>query len=325
MSRFNNATTGNYFSLGNATALAPSFPMTVFGWVNLANVTGTKRLIAYTNGAGTAGWGFAIVGDELRFTKSGVADVNSTTINLTASALLFIAASITSTNVRFLKIDADGVVTAQDVANASAFTGTPDTCHIGRYPANSTEYFNGNFGEVGVKIGTALTDAELVMISALGFRGVPDGPTGYWTFQDEGATVPDYSGNGNHAVEVGTMTSARHFTVGPMLSYGDISGFAFPIDAATVYLNLQTYVVEEFATVPFRMLPSADFQYDDARTVLLDLSVLGGECFSTAQIVAEGEAITRWAALESARFGPDNDFLVNPRFTATVQRSGVAC
>jgi hypothetical protein len=71
------------------------------------------------------------------------------------------------------------------------------------------------------------------------------------------------------------------------------------------YMNLSVFVTEEVPVLYLYMLPSADFQYDDTATIYIDLSVLGGECFSTytGNLLGEGEAEGNWySSLDEARW-----------------------
>jgi hypothetical protein len=79
-------------------------------------------------------------------------------------------------------------------------------------------------------------------------------------------------------------------------------------DEAEVYLDLQASGVEVFnpqikidaETVPLTITPGAAWEthgheWTDNETVLLDIQVLGGECYSRFHFTGEGEADTRWA------------------------------
>ena len=64
------------------------------------------------------------------------------------------------------------------------------------------------------------------------------------------------------------------------------------VEEAIVYLNLQADVGEEFPVVYLDLLP----QYPEFAEIYLNLTVLGGECYSTftGELFGEGEADTRW-------------------------------
>lgn len=69
-------------------------------------------------------------------------------------------------------------------------------------------------------------------------------------------------------------------------------------DAATVYVDIQTYVTEEYPVLYVDIQASGVdvFEHIDAATVYIDITNTGGECFSSASAVdlGEGEANLEW-------------------------------
>lgn len=102
------------------------------------------------------------------------------------------------------------------------------------------------------------------------------------------------------------------------------------LDDAEVYLNLQHTGVEVYhdatsedaATVSLLLTPITTWETQgqettDSATVYLDLTVLGGECFSRFHFTGEGEADARWGIVSDlVRWLPDDQV----RWTALVEQ-----
>lgn len=87
------------------------------------------------------------------------------------------------------------------------------------------------------------------------------------------------------------------------------------IEAATIYFNLSVSSVEAYyvdeATVYLNLSNTSAELYEgfDAATAYLDMTVLGGECFSTlsGSLLGEGEADARWgSSLDEPRWNGDS-------------------
>ena len=197
--------------IGANANLNPTLTMTVGCWINLDNTTGSHGFICrghYGGGpaAESGGYSFKTNGDELRFTKHAVADITSTGINLSASAWLYVAAAISSTNVRFYKITTAGVMSTEDVANSSAFDSTfSDDSRIGLMRGDSGQAIDPMAGLLCnvIHVGATLTDVEVAaMAFMLPMR--PDVVKGFWPLWGTTTAEPDWSGFNFH----GTVTGA---------------------------------------------------------------------------------------------------------------------
>ena len=84
------------------------------------------------------------------------------------------------------------------------------------------------------------------------------------------------------------------------------TGGTAPIeDGATVYLDLQVYVTEEVPVVPLdlQVISVESAQFVDSATIYLDLTLTGGECFSSSSgLNLEAEAWVRWIANATQRW-----------------------
>lgn len=84
-------------------------------------------------------------------------------------------------------------------------------------------------------------------------------------------------------------------------------------DGDTVYLDIQVYVTEEFPVVYFNLQAITTVetaQFVDSATVYLDLTLTGGECFSSSSgITLDAEAYARWFANAEQRWLANDDLL----------------
>ncbi len=117
-------------------------------------------------------------GTPLDFTKIAVIDICSTT-TLTLNAWQCVGAVVTSTNVRFLVYSASGALTAQNVANSSAFN-TAGSPVLNVEGSGSNSAVHGSSANVAVWQNAALSDAEFSAFCFQGLSAVGRKPAGFW-------------------------------------------------------------------------------------------------------------------------------------------------
>lgn len=190
-----------------------------------------------------------------------------------------------------------------NMTSAKSIQNTASTFRIGEL-GGANNPVDGLLAEVGIW-NVALTDAEMMALA----KGVsprlirPGNLKGYWPLWGTGSPERDQSGQGSHLTMSGTVNAGTiHAPVMPFV-FTSVSlvpgGVSIYQDAATVYLNLETLEVETFDEVYLDLQASGTEQRisTDAETIYLDLSVLGGECYSqwTASFLGEGEAWTEFS------------------------------
>lgn len=175
MARSFNGTTDK-IDLGNPAVLDPaSLSMTVGCWVNPAG-TGPTRFVSRGLSSGLKGWalGIANAGADLQFTKYGVADVTSTIV-LSTSAWVYVAAVVSSTQVHFVSYDTSGTKTTNDQSNSGALLTGANNALVGGESVNSgglTKVLSGSLAEVSVWFGAELSDAQLLTAAFGGVTGI---------------------------------------------------------------------------------------------------------------------------------------------------------
>jgi hypothetical protein len=100
-------------------------------------------------------------------------------------------------------------------------------------------------------------------------------------------------------MELGPVFPIPPFQAGPAQSLYSLTPQAQQSeDAATVYINIEAYVTEEYPVLYIDIQPSGveAAQYVDAATIYIDISNTGGECFSSfSGLFFDADAQPRWA------------------------------
>lgn len=328
MSLITNGTNGNYLS--RSVVMTGVADLTMSIRVAPTNLPGSGQDTLFYNGnAGSNGYGIQLLPSGVTRILRGGTEVGPTGTTVLSTGQWRTITMTRSGGGSWLLY----VGNVQDASDASGGAGTPSGSTLigassGSADTSDAWFANACMWNVG------LTVEEITMIEA----GVspllvrPESLVAYWPLWEHQSGVSiDYSTSKAHMTVNGTISQSRPPQVMPWALPIETQEVALVVgDSATVYLDLQPLVTEEYPVVPLRFTVTGQEEvqtYNDAATVVLDLSVQGGECYSTAMIVAEGEAITRFTAIDedvNARFYVFEDN-INPRFSATVQRSGVAC
>lgn len=257
-------TSSDYLTLGNPTVLAGVMPMTVAAWVNPGSVAaGVRRIITYSDNLANTGWTFGTTAANIRFTKLNAADIDSSTITVTTGVWQFLVASISSTQVRFVRLTPNADMVAQNVSNASSFVGGANVGEIGR-KTTANESWVGDIGEIAVWKNVALSDAEilLAMNGALGVRR--SDLAGYWLlrgYSPERDLVSGYNGTAVGSTKVVPFPLEQNNVI---ITYGasEAPSVFTLYDSATVLVDIQVTSVELSDSV-------------DSSTVLVDIQTSG--------------------------------------------------
>ena len=155
-----------YIDCGNPAGLNPTVPFTVLcKLVPGGGGSYNGTLISRTQ-SGSNGWQFLRRDQNfLRFTKLGVVDLSANSVTVATGVEQLVAAIVTSTAVKFVRVTTDGSVLSQTVANSQGFVGTPNMARIGE---RAGSHYQGSIWDVA-KYNAALTDDELIAM-AIGGR-----------------------------------------------------------------------------------------------------------------------------------------------------------
>lgn len=151
----------------------------------------------------------------------------------------------------------------------------------------------------------------------------------YWRLNGVGGTTEiDRSIFASHATPTASSMAPHPPVLGvqppePLL-VGQVAA-APNTDAATVYLDIQPSgadiaSISDLATVYLDLQPISTVEslhHIDSATVLVDISVLGGECYSRFHFTGEGEADTRWDVSTTETKWLDYD--VSTRWGVTIE------
>jgi hypothetical protein len=215
--------------LFNQQSVAGHFPMTVAGWINLASVaTDGDGFVASGNFSGGVGGGFTFnatdtfngCSGQIDFIKGGATDdFICSGVSLPLNAWVFLAAVVTSTQVRFVTITASGTLTGTNVADTTGWTaqGSPGVT-VGSSSHISTNVFKCHctLANISIYAAAALTDTELKALSRFGPRGISGPVTRFWPLYFENTTMGDFSGNSTNSlptsllINAGTPLNANH-------------------------------------------------------------------------------------------------------------------
>ena len=244
MARDFDGSTG-YLALGDPTNLAGTRPMTIGAWIRTDTTTGAHRIFSYYASGVNRGWSYGQFGANQRFTIHGVADVDSSSagVQLATSTWYFIAAALSSTNVKFVRIAADGTINTQDVANSSAHTGTPTDGRIAAI-AGTSAFVDGRLCHLGIWLGDELSADELRAFAFAGPYALGRVPDGYWPIWGQASPEPDLSGSAKNGTLNGTAGLADHAPVGryvPDASAGFASRPAGAIDVPFIAATTTMY------------------------------------------------------------------------------------
>lgn len=192
----------DYIEMPDDSRFNGQLPMTVFGWCVRDTDAGLNRIMT-TDGVGK--WSLGTIGKRIMFTKLSVVNTQSPLefSNWSAGEWRFMAASLTTSNVRFVMITQSGQVEAQDAADSSGLVnGGFATAKIGRLSTVEIEPLDGKIATVG-KVNSALNDSQLKSI-AFASRPEQVGIAFDFFMPIEGwAVEKDYSGWGNNGYVVG--------------------------------------------------------------------------------------------------------------------------
>jgi hypothetical protein len=206
--------------LGVSSLLDPVFPMTVGCWINYDVIALNGGYVFCHGRAGTGGWAFIIRSTGTSFTKLGAVQIDSPSLSLVSGTWFFVSATVTSTNVRFLSMTTGLTVVTADVANAAAFVATANDENIigylvaaGGTPTADTR-FDGRIQHLGVWIGDALTDAQLIGFARNGLDDVPQTEDLFMPLCGLYSPEPDLSANAFRGTlsSTGVTTAAGPFT-----------------------------------------------------------------------------------------------------------------
>lgn len=160
----------DYIDFGDATALDPTLSMTVVAWIDTDSTSGEAGIMSRGRAGGPGGgFGFnfqRVNGDELRISKHGVVDIDSTSINLSANTRTLVAAVISSTQVRFHKYVPGVGLTSQNISNNQSFNAGSSSSRIGCIQNNTgtnLNFWDGEICEPAV-FKRQLSDAEITSI-----------------------------------------------------------------------------------------------------------------------------------------------------------------
>lgn len=202
-----------------------------------------------------------------------------------------------------------------EVAFTALSGQTGGAIELGR--AADVVFSDAKIAEVAIWL-TPLSDAEFAAL-AKGANPQTIRRNSLWCYlplYGTGSPERDYSGNGRSGTLVNTPAAySKHPPVAPfiiselpVLSTVTVGDY---VDAATVYLNLEALVTEEYPVVPLRLTPSGTEGTDrlDSATVPLTFSVLGGECYSTfmADFLGEGEATLEWSGIDNLEWSSEEN------------------
>lgn len=213
-----------YLDLGSRSALDPSFPLTVGAWIRPDTHPANGGYIFAQGRQSTSGFALATLSStaphRLQFVKPGAAGISATTVSLTNSVWQFVAAVVTSTNVRFIVITAAGSLSAENVADSTAFaTSANDETIVGYLTASgggatANTRFDGRIAHLGVFIGEALTDAQVKAFAFGGPSAVGHRPDVFLPIWGVASPEADLSGNAFNGTVNGTAPAADGPPVG---------------------------------------------------------------------------------------------------------------
>lgn len=195
--------------------------LTVIALVKQDATDAHAAILVRSSGTGN-GWRAGLgTSDRMRFTKQGVADINST-LALTNGTWYALAYKVdVDTDVKFFRKALGGTLSTETVANTSAITAPSggDT-QIGARLGDNITIWNGAIAIVAVYSGL-LSDAliEHVMNCFLGGQwgqGLRPEVRGLWSLLGTSPEA-DYSGNGNNSTSI-TGTSVVSAPIGAMIS-----------------------------------------------------------------------------------------------------------
>lgn len=214
--------------LGNAN-IPGHFPMTVGGWAHATTLQsdgdGFISSGAWGGGVGS-GWllhlsdTFNCGTPVIDFVKgAGSDDFICSSITIPTGVWVFVAAVVTSNNVHFFTMSANGTVTEQDVGDTIAFTSSTNLVGM----ANSTRVsspvfkFNGILASMFIFATAALTDNELKAEARTGPSLIGHPSTAFWPlyFTNGSQIYPnEITGLLSMGVVSGTPINATHCPCG---------------------------------------------------------------------------------------------------------------
>jgi hypothetical protein len=201
--------------------VAGHFPMTVGGWINLASVaTDGDGFIASGNFDGGVGAGWTLnatdtyngCSGQIDFIKGATSDdFICSGVSLPLNAWIFLAAVVTSTQVRFVTITASGTLTGTNVADTTAFTGggTPGvTVGSSTHIAANVFKLHGTVANMFIYGTAALSDTQLRALARFGPRGISGPVTRFWPLYSAGTYFGDFSGNNTPSVQTALVLNS---------------------------------------------------------------------------------------------------------------------
>ena len=292
MAREFSGSTSDYLTIGNVSALdITGEDITIHAWVNPDTISGEPSIVTKWNQGTVQHWAFHLNAGSGGSLLSGLAvtgggssfAVGATPVPIGRwSSVAARRKGLTGTPHQvYLNGKLDG-----QVASSFLLTTQSIPAHIGRLD-NAVGPFDGRIAEVAVW--AAGLDTWEIMLLAQGtnpLRIRPQSLRGYWPLSDYGASgqSKDFSGYGSTATQNGSVPPRPgydlpyfdEYRLGDMVTADIAPPIAPTIDSATVYL---------------------------------ELSVVGGECYSTfaGELLGEGDAILEWSAEDFLQWSADDN------------------
>lgn len=336
MSRDFPGTAGNYLSVGDVAAVdIVGTAFSTAAWIRPTSL-GLRSILAKHNNSNTAIQYDLIIdssnkADILVGNGGGGFDQAPSAAALSTGVWSHVCGVKNGVGANALKMYVNGVQDASVTSNI-VMGDTTQSLAIGRISDTNARLFVGLIEHCAIW-NVALTAGE---VAALG-HGVlpifirPQNLKWYCPLFGTGSPEPDYTGNGNVATIVGTVPAGTGSAPVKTYAFPTLPGrFGTPTntDLATVIITLtpssaDIQDIHEVGSIYLDLQPTAieGVTHFDAATIRMGMTVLGGECFSTAIITPEGEASVRWSGRMGYRWDGDS----NARFGATVTVEDVKC